>query len=295
MKIKLTLLALGLTSFSACSSGDTNATGTTTPASGIPPLAMAACPANNDTPQQPLGSGVMCAEGQSNDRYAKAQVTRDGRNYSFMANGWGPKFESHSISWNGTSFTVETMLGSPGDNYEPASYPTMFCGQYSTDRSLSCGLPEQISALTSLRTGWKWAANGNATDYNVAYDIWLANATGGFTGYFMVWLRDPPGQQPAGQPTSHRAVSVANVPGVWDIWEGQVNRAPIINYVRAEGQDSEQIDFDVLDFIRDAETRGLEVPGEQILSVAVGFEIWEGPITNLQSLDFYVLPQTATP
>lgn len=294
MNIKHTLFALGLPCLTACGSGDAEPGATATPVAGIPPLAMATCPAS-EQPQQPLGSGVMCGEGHSSDRYAKGQVTRDGRNYSFMANGWGPKFESHSIAWNGTSFTVENMLGSPGDNYEPASYPTMFCGQYSSDRSLSCGLPAAISALTSLRTGWKWAANGNATDYNVAYDIWLADAAGGFTGYFMVWLRDPPGQQPAGSPTQHRGVSVANAPGVWDIWQGQVNRSPIINYVRPEGQDTEQIDFDVLDFIRDAQARGLEVPGEQILSVAIGFEIWEGPITNLQTLDFYVLPQPATP
>jgi hypothetical protein len=30
------------------------------------------------------------------------------------------------------------------------------------------------------------------------------------------------------------------------------------------------------------------VPGTHVLSVAVGFEIWNGPITNLQSNDFYV-------
>ncbi|MGK3986587.1 hypothetical protein WME99_26310 [Sorangium sp. So ce136] len=46
--------------------------------------------------------------------------------------------------------------------------------------------------------------------------------------------------------------------------------------------------FDVMDFVRDAETRGLSVPGNTVNAVAVGFEIWEGPITNLQSLDFYV-------
>jgi len=41
----------------------------------------------------------------------------------------------------------------------------------------------------------------------------------------------------------------------------------------------------------DAETRGLTVPGSHVLSVAVGFEIWNGPITNLESVDFYVDPR----
>lgn len=289
----LSLAAISVATCSACSDP---ASGTTpaSPNPAIPPLAMPACPAS-EQPQQPLGAGVMCGEGESTDRYAKAQVTRDGRNYSFMANGWGPKFESHSVSWKGTSFAVESLVGFPGDNWEPASYPAMFCGQYSSERSMSCGLPAAIGELSTLRTGWSWAANGNTSDYNVAYDIWLGDASGAFTGYFMVWLRDPPGQQPAGRPTSHSGISVANVDGLWDIWEGEVNRAPIINYVREEGQDSPRIEFDVLDFFRDAQTRGLQLPGERVLSVAIGFEVWEGPITNLQSLDFYVDPKKTTP
>jgi hypothetical protein len=290
----ISLIAIISTCF-ACSSGDAELGAPVGTNPAIPPLAQPPCPAS-DLPQQPLGSGAMCGSGQSTNRYAKGQVTRDGRNYSFMANGWGPKFESHSVSWNGTSFTLESLIGYPGDNWEPASYPAMFCGQYSSERSLSCGLPAAISELATLRTGWVWAANGNTSDYNVAYDIWMGDASGTFTGYFMVWLRDPPGQQPAGRPLSaHAGVSVANVEGVWDIWEGQVNNAPIINYVRAEGQDSPQIEFDVLDFFRDAQTRGLQVPGERVLSVAIGFEVWEGPITNLQSVDFYVDPKKLTP
>jgi len=43
-----------------------------------------------------------------------------------------------------------------------------------------------------------------------------------------------------------------------------------------------------MDFVRDAESRGFTIPGDQINAVAVGFEIWEGPITGLESLDFYV-------
>jgi hypothetical protein len=61
-----------------------------------------------------------------------------------------------------------------------------------------------------------------------------------------------------------------------------------VNWVRAEGTDSYEIEFDVMDFVRDAATRGLSVPGNTVNAVAVGFEIWEGPITNLKSLDFYV-------
>jgi Glycosyl hydrolase family 12 len=106
----------------------------------------------------------------------------------------------------------------------------------------------------------------------------------------MVWLRDPVGQQPAGS-EQLSGVTVANVPGKWDIWTGTVNNAPIINWVKPEGEDISELEFDVLDFINDAKQRGLDVPGTYINAVAVGFEIWKGPITNLKSEDFYIQMQ----
>ena len=66
----------------------------------------------------------------------------------------------------------------------------------------------------------------------------------------MVWFRDPVGQQPAGS-RKERDVVVANVPGVWDIWAGTVwDGFPIINWVRRENQDTIEMEFDVMDFIR---------------------------------------------
>lgn len=240
-------------------------------------------------PDSELGRGVMEGSGRTSGRYEKADVTRNGQNYYFMANGWGPGFESQTISWNGTAFTVESMLGTQGDNYEPASYPTVFCGAYSDSRSGECGLPAEIAALTSVRTGWSWKQNGSDGKYNAAYDIWLANGDK-FSGYLMVWFRDPPGAQPAGSRTL-QGISVANVPGYWDLWVGTVNNAPIINWTRGQGDDTLAMEFDVLDFIRDAQSRGLQVPGTHILAVAVGFEIWAGPISNLATEDFYVAVQ----
>ena len=109
-----------------------------------------------------LGAATMGGSGSSSERYHKTDVTRDGQNYFLMANGWGPGFQSQSISWNGTAFTVNQLQGSQGPNYEPASYPTVFCGVYSDSRSRDCGLPAPLDSITSLRTGWSWRANGNA-------------------------------------------------------------------------------------------------------------------------------------
>lgn len=252
--------------------------------------------APSDSPPPPgsvlpslFGTPEQTGSGSSSDRWQKADVQRDGVNYLFMANGWGPNFQSQSVSWNGTAFTVDSMQGQQGMGYEPASYPTVFCGAYSDSQSGSCGLPKELSSIQSLRSGWRWSANGNNGEYNAAYDIWLSTSSdvSGHSSFLMIWLRDPKGQQPAGQRRLTRT-SVANAPGTWDIWAGQVGGKPIVNYVRQEGQDSPELEVDVMDFVRDAASRELSLPGSTVLSVAVGFEIWEGPISALTSDDFYV-------
>ena len=239
-----------------------------------------------------LGTGVMEGSGRSEEQFHTAEVSRSGVPFALITNGWGPGWGSHAISWEGTSFTVESTSGSSGMFGEPASFPTVFCGRYSVRDVPDCGLPAAISSISSLRTGWRWSKNGNEGEYNASYDIWMGNGTQ-LQGYYMVWLRDPPSYQPAGSLNmSHRNVTVENLPGQWDIWNGMVNGLPITNWVRAEGNDSYEIEFDVMDLIRDAEARGVTVPGTHVNAVAVGFEIWEGPITNLQSVDFYVDVQT---
>jgi hypothetical protein len=280
------VLALS-SSLAGCDTGGTyqGDEGSGAPGSGTSnntPAPTTVLPSLFGTPQQ---SGM----GMSSDRYQKADVKRNDVNYYFMANGWGPGFQAQSVTWNGTSFSVDSMAGTRGMNYEPATYPTVFCGAYSDSRSGECGLPKAIDQITSLRTGWRWNANGNSGQYNAAYDIWLADGNG-FSTYLMVWLRDPPGQQPAGSRHAY-GVSVPNAPGVWDLWVGTVNKKPCISYARSEGRDSPEAEFDVMDFVRDATTRNIGLVGTTILSVAVGFEIWNGPITELQSNDFYVQVQ----
>lgn len=237
-------------------------------------------------PNSELETASQVGMGDSIERYHTASdIRRNDVPYVLITNGWGPGFESQTISWQGTSFTVESFAGSPGTNGEPAGYPTVFCGQYSVSTVPQCGLPAAIETVGAIRTGWRWSPNGNTGGYNAAYDIWLGDGTR-LQSYLMVWLRDPSGYQPAGSLAA--TVTVANTPGTWDLVVGRVNGLPIVNYVQPEGGDFYELEFDVADFVEDARTRGLELPGTHVNAVAVGFEIWAGPITNLRSLDFYV-------
>jgi hypothetical protein len=234
-----------------------------------------------------LGKGTYQGTGDSTDQYAESDIYRNGVGYKFIANGWGSGWQSQQISWNGTSFKVAKLNGSQGANYSPAGYPTVFCGLYSQKPSVgTCGLPASTSALKSINTGWRWKANGNGGQYNAAWDIWLGNGNS-LSAYLMVWLRDPPGQQPAGSATTSGA-TIAGLPGSWSIWTGNVNGHPIVSYVQAEGQDLGELEYDVMNVYRDAMKRNFNLPGSQILAVAVGFEVWNGPIANLVTDDFYV-------
>lgn len=236
-----------------------------------------------------LGHGTYQGSGSSTDRYAEDDLYRNGVGYKFIANGWGTGWQSHNITWNGTSFVVASLNGSQGSDYSPAGYPTVFCGLYSKKQSIDkCGLPATISALKSVKTGWRWKANGNNGQYNAAWDIWLSEDGQNISSYLMVWLRDPPGQQPAGS-AALAGATVKGLPGTWSMWRGTVMGHPIVNYVQPEGHDLSELEFDVLDVYRDAIGRpGVSLPGSKILAVAVGFEVWNGPITNLVNEDFYV-------
>ncbi|MEI9938544.1 MAG: hypothetical protein WDO69_15105 [Pseudomonadota bacterium] len=233
-----------------------------------------------------LGTGTFQGSGDSTMQFAQGDVYRNGVGYMFIANGWGPNWQSQSISWKGTSFTVKSYSGSAGSKGEPSGYPAMFCGLYSQKQSDPCGLPITIASAKSIKTGWRWKANGNTSQYNAAWDIWLGNG-GTLSSYLMVWQRDPPGQQPAGM-SSLSGATISGLPGNWTVWKGTVNGLPIVNYVAPEGKDLSELEFDVLDVYKDAINRGYTLPGSQILAVAAGFEIWTGPITNLVTDDFYV-------
>ena len=249
--------------------------------------------AGGSTTGSELGTGQFQGSGSTTDRNAQFDVYRNNIGYKFIANGWGTNWQSHNISWNGTSFTVKSLNGTQGSDYSPAGYPSMFCGLYSSptgiqsDPTSPCGLPAAISSLKSVKTGWRWKSNGQGGQYNAAWDIWLGDSSNKLSSYLMVWLRDPPGQQPAGSP-GLSGVTVAGLPGTWNIWQGSVNGHPIINYVQPEGKDLSELEFNVMDVYKDATKRYSSLTGTQLLAVAIGYEVWNGPISNVETDDFYV-------
>jgi hypothetical protein len=225
--------------------------------------------------------------GTSTVKYSSGDLTRDGVTYRFITNWWGQGWSSSNVTWNGTSFSVASAAGTSTPDGTPIGYPTTYCGQYSeTAAHGDCGLPVAYTNIDKLWTGWKWHSSDSG-QYNAAWDIWLGTASA-FQSYLMVWLRDPPARQPAGNNTIDN-VKVSGEPGTWTIVYGTVNNRPIVNYVRTEGQDACEFEFNVMDFVNDAKSRSaLTLPGDTVRAIAVGFEFWTGPFSNVSSDDFYV-------
>jgi hypothetical protein len=271
---------------SAGGTGGGNAGGSGSGGSG-----PSACAVGQTTGAPGFGSPAITGSGTSTVKYGSGNVTRDGVGYKFITNWWGQGWLTGNVSYNGTGFTVASATGTSTPDGTPIGYPTTYCGRYSeTQPGGNCGLPAAFSTIDKLWTGWKWRSTDTG-EYNAAWDIWLGTATQ-FQSYLMVWLRDPPVRVPAGTGTVNN-VTVAGVPGTWIIKYGSVNNRPIVNYVRAEGQDACEFEFNVMDFVNDAQARaattsGLTLPGDTVRAVAVGFEFWTGPFMNVVSEDFYV-------
>jgi hypothetical protein len=251
----------------------------------------ASCGVGPTTGAPGFGAPTQVGAGTSTAKYLGATVTRDGVGYKFITNWWGQGWTAANVSYSGTGFTVASATGTSTPDGTPIGYPTTYCGRYSeATAGGNCGLPAAFSTIDTLWTGWKWSS-ADSGQYNAAWDIWLGTASA-FQSYLMVWLRDPPGRQPAGN-TNIPNVTVAGVPGTWIIRYGTVNSRPIVNYVRAEGQDACELEFNVMDFVKDAQARsattsGLMLPGDTVRAIAVGFEFWTGPFANVVSEDFYV-------
>ncbi|HEY0469364.1 MAG TPA: hypothetical protein VGC79_34480, partial [Polyangiaceae bacterium] len=70
-----------------------------------------------------LGKATYQGSGNTTAQFTEGDVYRNGVGYMFIANGWGKNWKDHSISWTGTSYTVKSFNGTPGDNSAPAGFP----------------------------------------------------------------------------------------------------------------------------------------------------------------------------
>ncbi len=236
--------------------------------------------------------------GALNGRYGS--MFFDNNSYFMQVNEWNST-GSQVMSYGGDYlFKMTTQMGSTATNGGPTGFPSVFIGANSKHTTSNSNLPKAVSALTTVPTSWTWNDNGTLADdtansYNATYDVWFSTnpageptASGPTGGYLMVWYHKPADAQPIGGSPMKKAITIAGVPGTWDVWIGPNGTRPCISYVAT--QTTLSMSYDLNLFIQDAvKNQPNTIQSSWYLTnIFTGFEIWRGAV-NVESTSFCAL------
>ena len=221
----------------------------------------------------------------------------DNNSYFMQVNEWNSK-GTQVMSYGGDYlFKMTTQMASTATNGSPTGFPSVFIGANSRHTTSNSNLPKAVSALTTVPTSWTWNDNGTLADdtansYNATYDVWFStssagepNSSGPTGGYLMVWYHKPADAQPIGGSAMKKGITIAGVPGTWDVWIGPNGTRPCISYVST--QTTLSMSYDLNLFIQDAvKNQPNTIQSSWYLTnIFTGFEIWRGAI-NVESTSF---------
>ena len=138
--------------------------------------------------------------------------------------------------------------------------------------------PGGSTALASMNTTWSWSAGGATSNWDAAYDIWLASNPDPLKAgtELMVWVGHN-GVSPLGGQTN--AVTISGVSGTWT-YSTSTNPTgqPVISYVSSTNNTN--VSLNLLPFLQDAVNRSVALTtGSYLLSVQAGFELYSGGST----------------
>jgi hypothetical protein len=190
--------------------------------------------------------------------------------YVVQNNRWGTN-EPQCVTTTGSGFRVSRADGSVPTNGAPKSYPSMFNGCHYTNCSPGTNLPAQLSRISSAPSSISYGYVGDAV-YNASYDIWLdptPRTDGVNRTEIMIWLNKVGPIQPIGS-----QVGTATVGGrSWQVWQGGNGTNDVLSFVAPSAIGSWS--FDVMDFVRQAVSRGMAQNNWYLTSVQAGFEPWQ--------------------
>jgi hypothetical protein len=249
-------------------------------------------------------SGTTCTPasltmtGVLNGRYGS--MFFDNNSYFMQVNEWNSS-GTQVMSYGGDYlFKMTTQMGSTATNGGPTGFPSVFIGANSKHTTMNSNLPKAVSALTTVPTTWIWNDHGTLADdtansYNATYDVWFSTSAAGEPtssgpsgGYLMVWYHKPADAQPIGGSAMKKGITIAGVPGTWDVWIGLNGTRPCISYVAT--QTTLSLSYDLNLFIQDAvKNQPNTIQSSWYLTnIFTGFEIWRGGV-NLESTSFCAL------
>ncbi|MGW3136810.1 GH12 family glycosyl hydrolase domain-containing protein [Streptomyces sp. NPDC001139] len=196
-------------------------------------------------------------------------TTIQGR-YVVQNNRWGTS-ATQCITVTNSGFRIAQADGSVPTNGGPKSYPSVFNGCHYTNCSPGTNLPARLSSISSAPSSISYSYVSNAV-YDAAYDIWLdptPRTDGVNRTEIMIWLNHTGPVQPVGSQTGTASVAGRS----WQVWSGNNGSNDVLSFVAPSAIDSWS--FDVMDFLRQAVSRGLAQDSWYLTSVQAGFEPWQ--------------------
>ncbi|MEU5890617.1 cellulose binding domain-containing protein [Streptomyces sp. NPDC047461] len=196
-------------------------------------------------------------------------TTIQGR-YVVQNNRWGTS-ATQCITATDSGFRVTQADGSVPTNGAPKSYPSVYNGCHYTNCSPGTNLPAQLSTISSAPSGISYGFVNDAA-YNASYDIWLdptPRTDGVNRTEIMIWFNKVGSIQPIGSPVGNATVGGRD----WQVWSGNNGGNDVLSFVAPSAISS--WNFDVMDFARQAVSRGLAQNNWYLTSVQAGFEPWQ--------------------
>ncbi|WP_371673861.1 cellulose binding domain-containing protein [Streptomyces sp. NBC_00289] len=196
-------------------------------------------------------------------------TTIQGR-YVVQNNRWGTN-DPQCVTATDSGFRITQADGSVPTNGAPKSYPSLYNGCHYTNCSPGTNLPARLSTIAGAPTSISYSYVNNAV-YDAAYDIWLdptPRTDGVNRTEIMIWFNKVGSVQPVGS-----QVGTATVAGrQWQVWSGNNGSNDVLSFVAPSAMTSWT--FDVMDFARQAVSRGLAQNTWYLTSVQAGFEPWQ--------------------
>ncbi|MDX3697503.1 cellulose binding domain-containing protein [Streptomyces europaeiscabiei] len=196
-------------------------------------------------------------------------TTIQGR-YVVQNNRWGTS-ATQCIAVTDSGFRITQADGSVPTNGAPKSYPSVYNGCHYTNCSPGTKLPAQLSTISSAPTSISYGYVNDAA-YNASYDIWLdptPRTDGVNRTEIMIWFNKVGSIQPIGSPVGNATVAGRE----WQVWTGSNGSNDVLSFVAPSAITSWT--FDVMDFARQAVSRGLAQNNWYMTSVQAGFEPWQ--------------------
>ncbi|MDH6222595.1 GH12 family glycosyl hydrolase domain-containing protein [Streptomyces pseudovenezuelae] len=196
-------------------------------------------------------------------------TTIQGR-YVVQNNRWGTS-AAQCITATDSGFRITQADGSVPTNGAPKSYPSVYNGCHYTNCSPGTNFPAQLSTVSTAPSSISYSYVNDAV-YDAAYDIWLdptPRTDGVNRTEIMIWFNKVGSIQPIGSPVGNATVGGRD----WQVWSGNNGSNDVLSFVAPSAVSSWS--FDVMDFARQAVSRGLAQNNWYLTSVQAGFEPWQ--------------------